>query len=87
MPVVPPNPSVTISVVSHGHDALLRPLLDQIARTSAGHVRRVVLTHNLPVQQGILGQGPFELVQIHNDRPKGFGANHNQALAHAHTPW
>ena len=86
-PAMHPDPTVTISVVSHGHDELLRPLLDQIARTSAGHVRRVVLTHNLPVRQGILGRWPFELVQIHNDRPKGFGANHNQALAHVHTAW
>lgn len=78
---------VTVSVVSHGHDGWLPGLLAGLARTGAGAVRRVVLTHNLPTQQAqqaqqaLHGHWPFELVEIHNAQPLGFGANHNQAFA------
>lgn len=78
---------ITVSVVSHGHDDWLPDLLAGLARTGAGRLRRVVLTHNLPSSRRIEGVWPFELVEIHNSHPRGFGANHNQAFARAHTPW
>ena len=50
-------------------------------------MQRVVLTHNL-VAVPLPSEGlPFELVQLHNRGPLGFGANHNQAFAHADTPF
>lgn len=89
MPSIPslPQPLITVSVVSHGHDAWLPPLLNDLAAVSDGWVRRVVVTHNLS-GPALPKQGwPFELVELHNPRPLGFGANHNQALAQADTPF
>lgn len=80
-------PLITVSVVSHGHDAWLPPLLNDLAGVSAGHVCRVVVTHNLPADPLASDGLPFEVLQIHNRRPLGFGANHNQAFAHAETPF
>jgi GT2 family glycosyltransferase len=74
-------------VVSHGHDAWLPPLLDDLAKAPAGLLHRVVVTHNLPAAPLHTEGLPFALQQIHNPRPQGFGANHNQAFAHADTPF
>jgi GT2 family glycosyltransferase len=89
MLTVPPAPAspITVSVVSHGHDAWLLPLLNDLAAVAAGQLRRVVVTHNLPAPTLPADGWPFELLQIHNPRPLGFGANHNQAFAHADTPF
>lgn len=79
----PSAPEITVSVVSHGHDVWLPLLLQDLAATAAGRVLRVVVTHNLPAAP-LSGAGlPFELVQIHNREPSGFGTNHNRAFAHA----
>lgn len=79
---------ITVSVVSHGHDAWLRPLISDLAQGAGGLVRRVVVTHNLPAAVPLgLDDLPFELLEIHNPQPLGFGANHNQAFAHADTPY
>jgi N-acetylglucosaminyl-diphospho-decaprenol L-rhamnosyltransferase len=82
-----PSSPITVSVVSHGHDAWLPPLLDDLARAPAGLLHRVVVTHNLPAAPLHVEGLPFELLQIHNPSPLGFGANHNQAFAHADTPF
>ena len=79
----PSAPGITVSVVSHGHDAWLPPLLHDLAASAAGRVRRVVLTHNLQAAPLQINGLPFELVQIHNPEPLGFGANHNRAFARA----
>ena len=74
---------ISVSVVSHGHDAWLPGLLAGLARTGPPVVRQVLLTHNLPAAAQPVEGWPFELVQIHNPRPLGFGANHNQAFRRA----
>lgn len=78
--------SITVSVVSHGHDAWLPALLQDLAAGATGCVRRVVVTHNLPAQALQWDGEAFELLEIHNPQPLGFGANHNQAFGHADTP-
>ncbi len=83
---------LTVSLVSHGHSAFLPDLLQQLARTGAGLIARVVLTHNLPAAAlpdpvtSPAKPWPFQLTQLHNAVPQGFGANHNQAFALADTP-
>jgi len=74
---------VTVSVVSHGHGALVQRLLGQIAATGQGVVDRVILTHNLPAApvQPPAGGWPFALSEVFNPRVAGFGANHNRAFA------
>jgi len=89
MPVQPPDrPPVTVSIVSHGQQALIGPLLDDLDRFCAGQVAKVVLTVNIP-EPGVLDgrRWRFPVERIANDAPKGFGANNNQAFAHCETPW
>lgn len=89
MPSHTPTPKpITVSIVSHGQLALIRPLLEQLDRYSHEVVERVVLTVNIPEADALEGlQWRFPLTRIVNDAPKGFGANHNQAFSHCGTPW
>ena len=80
--------SMVVSVVSHGHGNLLQTLLQQLATQAlqaAAPITRVVLTQNIPEPDPIAPASgwPFALELIRNAQPKGFGANHNQALAGA----
>ena len=76
---------LVVSIVSHGHGALVQRLLEQMARESAAWVDRVVVTVNVPEPALVEPeQGwPFVLEVVHNLRPQGFGRNHNQALRNA----
>ncbi|UST54579.1 glycosyltransferase family 2 protein [Comamonadaceae bacterium OTU4NAUVB1] len=85
----PAQRPITVSIVSHGQLALIRPLLEQLDRWSAGSVEKVVLTINIRESDDALaGLHPrFPIERIDNPKPKGFGANHNAAFAHCATPW
>jgi len=89
MPVLPPDRKpITVSIVSHGQLALIRPLLDQLARFSHAMVEKVVLTVNIPEPDLLAGgQWGFPVERLENAAPKGFGANNNQAFARCDTPW
>ncbi len=80
--------SITVSIVSHGQAALVRPLLLQLDACCRASIAKVVLTLNLPetldVEAMALG---FPVQTVVNVLPKGFGANHNQAFAKCQTPW
>jgi N-acetylglucosaminyl-diphospho-decaprenol L-rhamnosyltransferase len=78
---------VTVSIVSHGQWSLVEPLLEQLDRWCHGTIAKVVLTVNVPESQAIGNPWRFQVERIHNLRPRGFGANHNAAFAHCHTPW
>lgn len=78
-----------VSIVSHGHGKHVQGLLEQLAHSSAAHIARVVVTHNVPepeVQAPAAGW-PFLVEVMHNSRPLGFGANHNRALRGAGEPY
>jgi GT2 family glycosyltransferase len=80
---------VTVSVVSHGQEALLGHLLGDLAQHVSQSVQRVVVTHNLS-SDGVLwreGEAEYFYRQIYNKNPKGFGANHNSAFCHCDTEW
>jgi GT2 family glycosyltransferase len=86
----PVREGLVVSVVSHGHGAAVRELLQDLARLSPGVVTRVVLTLNLPGEPAPADptdRWPFVLQVRRNARPLGFGANHNRALAGAQEPW
>lgn len=75
---------LSVSIVSHGHAAHVRRLLALLSRPDATPLQRVWLTLNLPEPElaGLLEQPwSFDLQVVPNVRPKGFGANHNQAFA------
>lgn len=71
--------AVTVSIVSHGHSALLTELLGDLARLAAP--TRIVLTFNVPEKPPPV---PDELIPrltiVTNTQPLGFGANHNAAF-------
>lgn len=81
--------SLVVSVVSHGHQAQVQALLNDLARYSAATVTRVVLTLNQPEAepQAPSGGWPFALHIVRNAHPAGFGANHNRALMGAMEPF
>ncbi|WP_295528906.1 glycosyltransferase family 2 protein [uncultured Pseudacidovorax sp.] len=88
MPVLPDRPPLTISIVSHGQQALILPLLHQLAELCGPLIHRVVLTVNIP-EPDLLADAPpgLPLLRLDNPAPLGFGANNNQAFGHCETPW
>ncbi len=80
-------PRVVVSIVSHGHRDAVLALLRDLARHARLSVARVVLTLNvaepgleIAAQSACAG---LPLSMLRNERPLGFGANHNAAFAHA----
>lgn len=84
----PQSRSVTISIVSHGQQELILPLLEQLEQYCAAVIEKVVLTVNIPEDELLAGRiCSFPVQRIVNGRPKGFGANHNAAFRHCETDW
>lgn len=75
---------VTVSIVSHGHGALLPGLLSDLA--TCPEIERVIITRNIPGRE-VAGVTPGRVLVIDNPRPKGFGANHNAAFRNSSTPY
>lgn len=80
-------PALLVSIVSHGHGAMLQRLLHQLAGASC--IARVVVTHNIPepAPEAPAQGWPFALDTVVNASPRGFGANHNRALQGAVEPF
>ena len=80
-------PDITLSIVSHGQNALVNPLLGDVQRVCAGRVA-LVLTQNIPDAVPLAAGHPAcPADSIVNQAPKGFGANHNAAFARCRTPY
>ena len=84
MSSAPHNTSLTVSIVSHGHGAIVADLLRDLARCA--EVTRVILTHNIreaPIQ---IDSGlAMRTTIITNSRPAGFSVNHNAAFRRSDT--
>ena len=79
---------LTLSVVSHGHGALLDRLLTQLDQQPSLAGVRVVVTLNLADEPFAASRYPrLAIVGLRNAQPHGFGANHNAAFRHCPTPW
>ncbi len=79
---------LVVSIVSHGHGACVIDLINDLRQFSGNSVDRVVVTLNVPGETldlpgGASSAWPFQLQVRRNERPLGFGANHNRALADA----
>ena len=71
---------VTVSIVSHGHGAMVLPLLHDIS-VHCGSRINVIVTLNIPESFTVRDDDfPFPVRILRNDLPKGFGANHNAAF-------
>lgn len=71
---------IVVSVVSHGQGDLVRDLLADMAARCKTDIR-FVLTLNVPEELPFgINECAFPIEIIRNARPKGFGANHNQAF-------
>jgi hypothetical protein len=80
------RPSVTVSVVSHGQNALLNRLMADLAEHCASELELIVTQNILdPVPLSAPAQ-VRRLEVITNSQPKGFGANHNAAFARSTSP-
>jgi N-acetylglucosaminyl-diphospho-decaprenol L-rhamnosyltransferase len=86
------RPNITVSVVSHGHSALVQRLVEQLAVLVIKSTTDInlVITNNLPRSNSFSGQFrsnqyPFAITFLHNETPLGFGANHNQAFRHCNS--
>jgi N-acetylglucosaminyl-diphospho-decaprenol L-rhamnosyltransferase len=79
---------LTLSIVSHGHGAMLDRLLADIAAGAAASRARVVVTLNLADEAfDPQRHAGLDLVVVRNERPRGFGANHNAAFRHCASRW
>jgi N-acetylglucosaminyl-diphospho-decaprenol L-rhamnosyltransferase len=74
---------VTVSIVSHGHSALVGRALRQML--ACPDVARVILTLNVP--EAVSLPSDDRLLLIRNASPKGFGANHNAAFKYCQTAY
>jgi N-acetylglucosaminyl-diphospho-decaprenol L-rhamnosyltransferase len=81
--------SVTVSIVSHRQWALAQPLLQQLARWCAHSISEILVTVNVPEEVINAESSSISIPVrcIHNQQPKGFGANHNAAFRLCRTPW
>ncbi len=90
-PPAAPARQWTVSVVSHGQAAFCSHLLDDLARLAPPTLAKVIVTVNVPESESDFkprpGALPFAVQFLRNARPKGFGANHNQAFARSDTPY
>jgi N-acetylglucosaminyl-diphospho-decaprenol L-rhamnosyltransferase len=80
---------ITLSIVSHDHHAPVKALVDQLVQMHGGLLAHVIVTHNLKSSALNMRTGhmPFQLTEIFNDTPLGFGANHNRAFQRCLTPY
>ncbi|HEX4583516.1 MAG TPA: glycosyltransferase [Burkholderiaceae bacterium] len=79
---------ITASVVSHGQARLVNALIADLALHASAHLKRLVVTMNVPEAEAVRCDGvPFEVLLLRNNRPLGFGANQNRAFQHCDTAW
>ena len=79
---------ITVSIVSHGQQALLIPLLKHLEAHCARLIDKVVLTINVPEPELVTTiPWSFAIEQVMNVHPRGFGANHNAAFELCGTEW
>lgn len=81
-------PQVAVSVVSHGQGDLVVPLLQQLIALRAQLPLEIVLTENMPTCRTALPIGSENYVRVlYNERPLGFGTNHNRAFRLTKAPY
>jgi N-acetylglucosaminyl-diphospho-decaprenol L-rhamnosyltransferase len=78
--------SITVSIVSHAHSALVDRLIKQLMAIRSHKIDKIIVTLNVEdadctdLEQYVTGL-PLEVVVVRNAAPRGFGANHNHAFS------
>jgi len=76
------NKSLCISVVSHEQDELVDSFLESVSLWCQSDRLVVIVVRNTMKPSGYtFTRFPFSVTILQNSRPKGFGANHNQAFS------
>lgn len=75
--------TVTISIVSHGHGALIDLLIADLANMSLRNDigLKLLVTKNIADEHWAPTHSGLDITVVSNPRPRGFGANHNAAFA------
>jgi N-acetylglucosaminyl-diphospho-decaprenol L-rhamnosyltransferase len=76
----------TISIVSHGHGAMLGSLLRDLEAQAGIERWLVLITFNIPETIDLADYPGLRIATIENPVPKGFGGNHNAAGLRAEGP-
>jgi GT2 family glycosyltransferase len=76
--------AIALSVVSHAQNWLVNQLLADLAQLREPELR-IIVTQNVPDRDSLHARPGAELLV--NDRPQGFGANHNAAFRLCRTPY
>jgi N-acetylglucosaminyl-diphospho-decaprenol L-rhamnosyltransferase len=71
---------ISVSIVSHGQSNLIRPLLEDISRLQLQGLE-LLLTINIPEDETPYQNTGLSIIFIRNQRPRGFGENHNNAFS------
>jgi N-acetylglucosaminyl-diphospho-decaprenol L-rhamnosyltransferase len=74
---------VTVSIVSHGHGKMVAQLVEDLLRCP--EVSRIGITQNVAEDAEYPSDPRLDIRR--NAAPRGYGANHNAALADASTPF
>jgi N-acetylglucosaminyl-diphospho-decaprenol L-rhamnosyltransferase len=78
--------SITVSIVSHRHGALVGRLIRQLMAIHHHKIDKIIVTLNIEdadcadLERDAMGL-PLEVVVVRNATPRGFGANHNHAFS------
>lgn len=74
---------ISVSIVSHGHGAMVERLIEQVL--SCPEVGQLIVTYNVPEAHRPIIDDRLEIVT--NTSPVGFGANHNRAFQRCREPF
>jgi len=79
---------LTLSIVSHGHGALLRTLLRDLNQIASLRGASVIITLNVPEERIDHASYPNLRVDlVENPIPMGFSTNHNAAFRRCNSEW
>lgn len=77
---------ITISIVSHSHSNLVSNLLNDL--NDFDEISKIIITKNVRENNILVPQSLNKKIKfIVNDKPKGFGSNHNYAAKYCETPF
>ena len=74
---------ITVSIVSHNHGKMVEKLVQQVLKCE--NINKIIITLNIPEKINIPDDS--KVLVLSNNRPKGFGTNHNVAFTHSISPW